>query len=125
MDRYNIYKVLHILGIALAFAAVGGVNVAVINGLTKATNSARKLGAAVHGIALFLLLVGGFGMLARLGMVQGHAFPGWLWGKIVVWALLVVATVIPYRKPHLAKPLFIVTPLLAAVAAWLAIYKPF
>jgi len=125
MDRYNIYKVLHILGIALAFAAVGGVNVAVINGLTKATNSARKLGAAVHGIALFLLLVGGFGMLARLGMVQGHAFPGWLWGKIVVWALLGVATVIPYRKPHLAKPLFIVTPLLAAVAAWLAIYKPF
>jgi uncharacterized membrane protein SirB2 len=125
MDRYNIYKVIHILGIALAFAAVGGLNVAVVNGATKATNQARKLISALHGTALFLLLLGGFGMLARLGLVQGHAFPGWLWGKIVVWVLLGGVIAIPYRKPELAKPLFIVTPFLAAVAAWLAIYKPF
>lgn len=125
MDRYNLYKVLHILGIALAFTAIGGVNVAVANGATKATNAVRKLTSALHGTALFLLLLGGFGMLARLGMVQEHAFPGWLWGKIVIWLLLGGVTVIPYRKPHLAKPLLIATPLLAAVAAWLAIYKPF
>ncbi len=125
MDRLYIYKVIHIFGIALAFAAVGGLNVAVVNGATKATNSARKLISAVHGTALFLLLLGGFGMLARLGLVQNHAFPGWLWGKIVIWVLLGGVIAVPYRKPELAKPLFIVTPFLAAIAAWLAIYKPF
>ncbi len=124
MDRYNLYKVIHILGIALAFAAIGGVNVAVVNGATKATNAAKKLTSALHGTALFLLLLGGFCMLARLGLATG-GFPGWLWGKLVLWVLLAVLTAVPYRLPHLAKPLFVATPLLAAVAAWLAIYKPF
>lgn len=125
MDRYNIYKVIHIFGIALAFTAVGGLNVAVLNGATKASNAARKLISALHGTALFLLLLGGFGMLARLGLIQGHSFPGWLWAKIVIWLLLGGLVAIPYRKPELAKPLFVITPVLAAIAAWLAIYKPF
>ena len=125
MDRYSIYKVIHIYGIALLFAAVGGLTLTVANGATKQSSGVRKLIAAVHGTAAFLILLGGFGMLARLGLVQNHAFPGWLWGKIVIWLLLSAVVALPYRKPELARPLFVITPLLAALAAYFAIYKPF
>lgn len=127
MDRYAIYKVIHLFAIALAFTAIGGLNVAVINGATKASNQARKLISALHGLALFLLLLGGFGMLARLGIANGGvaSFPGWLWAKLALWVLLGGIVAVPYRKPELARPLFWATPVIALVAAWLAIYKPF
>jgi hypothetical protein len=125
MDRLYVYKVIHIYGIALLFAAVGGLTLTVANGATKQTSGVRKLIAATHGTAAFLILLGGFGMLAREGIIQNHVFPGWLWGKIVVWLILSVIVIVPYKRPDLARPLFIATPLLAALAAYLAIFKPF
>ena len=64
-------------------------------------------------------------MLARLGAMHGTGFPGWLWVKIGVWVLLAAAAAVPYRRPSLAVPLLVVVPVLAGVAAWSAIYKPF
>lgn len=125
MDRLFLYKILHIYGIVLLFAAVGGLTIAVANGATKASNPNRKLLAIAHGVAMLLILVGGFGMLARMGIVQGHGFPGWLWGKIAIWLVLGGVAALPYRKPELARPLFVILPLLAALAAYFAIYKPF
>ena len=37
---------------------------------------------AFHLVGVFLILLGGFGMLARLGIVQGSSCPGWIWGKV-------------------------------------------
>jgi len=125
MDRKYLYEVIHVFGIVLTFSALGALNLLVANGATKQTNSQRRLIAATHGVGTFLILLGGFGMLARLGLVSGHAFPLWLWVKIAIWVVVAAAAALPYRRPALARPAFFALPLLAAVAAAMAIFKPF
>jgi hypothetical protein len=121
---YEAYKVLHVLGILFLFVALGGVALHAWNGGTKQTNQGRRAVSAMHGLGLFLILLAGFGMLARLGMVQG-GLPGWVLAKLVLWLVIGGLFLMPYRRPGTAKPLFFLVPLLGALAAVLAIYKPF
>jgi hypothetical protein len=86
--------------------------------------SAYHLVGTVHGVGAFLILLGGFGMLARMGFLHGSNFPGWLWAKIVIWALLSAIVLLPYRKAALARPFIVLLPLLAGVAVYMALYKP-
>lgn len=115
---------MHIIGIAALVVALGGMALHGASGGSRATSGARRLVAALHGLGALLILVGGFGMLARLDLPPGSGFPGWLWIKIVVWVLLAGAAAVPYRRPGLAAPLLFIVPLLAGVAAWAAVYKP-
>ena len=124
MFSRNFYEILHIVGMALMFVAIGGVAVHAANGGTKGESSTRKLVSIGHGIGALLVLVGGFGMLARLGMQHGAGFPAWLWVKIAIWLVLSAVVLIPYRKPALARPFFVLLPLLAGVAVYMAVYKP-
>jgi hypothetical protein len=124
MFSHQLYNVVHIVGIILLMSALGG---AAVYGMTAAppeTRRARRLLAIFHGTGVLLILVGGFGMLARLGVMHGAGFPGWVWVKLVVWALLAVALLAPYRRPALAKPLLLALPILGGLAAYMAIYKP-
>jgi uncharacterized membrane protein SirB2 len=125
MIPYLTYKVVHLVGIMLTFAVLGGLMLTVANGATKQNSKVKKLIGITHGVALFIVLLGGFGLLARLGMVHGASFPGWVWGKLAIWVLLGIMLAVPYRKPELARPLFFLLPVLGAIAAWLALYKPF
>jgi hypothetical protein len=125
MISYATYKVVHLIGIMLMFAVLGGLTLTVANGATKQTSKVRRLIGIAHGIALFVVLLGGFGLLARLGIVHGAGFPGWVWGKLTIWALLAIMLAVPYRRPELARPLFMLLPVLGGIAAWFAIYKPF
>lgn len=120
----DFYEILHILGIAFLFAAMGGVAVHAANGGTKGASRTRTLVAVVHGLGALLILTGGFGMMARMGMQMG-VFPGWLLVKLLIWLVLSGIILLPYRSVSLAKPFFIGLPLLAAVAAYMALYKPF
>jgi hypothetical protein len=124
MIPYQAYKVVHLVGIMLTFAVLGGLMLTVANGASKQSNKVRKLIGITHGFALFIVLLGGFGLLARLGITHG-GFPGWVWGKLTIWVLFGIMLAVPYRKPELARPLFFLLPVLGAIAAWLAIYKPF
>ena len=124
MFSHQFYNVVHVVGIVLVIAALGALALHAASGGTRATNPARGLVASMHGIGILLILTGGFGMLARLGIVQGGSFPGWIWVKITVWVLLAAATVLPYRRPALGRPLLIALPLLAGLATYMAIYKP-
>lgn len=125
MVPYAAYKVLHLFGIFLLFVALGGLTLHAVNGGTKETNRSRKLVAITHGLALFLVLLGGFGLLARIGVIHGTSWPGWVWGKLTVWFLLGAALILPYRKPEWTRALWFALPVLGGVAAYLAIYKPF
>lgn len=125
MFSHQLYNVVHILGILLVFVALGGLVLHAANGGTRATNGGRRLVAITHGLGLFLVLLGGFGMLARLGVMHGQGFPGWIWGKLTIWVLLGAALMVPYRYPGAGRLLWFVVPLLGATAAYLAIYKPF
>lgn len=124
MFSHQFYNVVHIVGIVLVMAALGGGAVHALNGGTRATNRARGLLAGLHGGGLLLVLVGGFGMLARLGFRHGANFPGWLWVKLGVWVTAGALLALVGRRPALARPALVALPLLGGLAAYMAIYKP-
>ena len=123
MISFETYKLLHILGVVILFAGLGGLTLTVANGATKQTSGALRTIAMAHGIGVFVVLLGGFGALARLGMKDG--LPGWILVKLAIWLVVAGLVAVPYRKPELAKPIFWLLPVLAAVAIGMALWKPF
>lgn len=123
MISYQTYKLIHFLGIFTVLMAVGVLCFHAIRGGTRENNPWRRSIAIAHGAGAFLILLGGFGMLARLGLVQG--LPGWIHAKLAIWVILGAAIVVPYRFPGAARPLFWALPLLGVLAAYFALYKPF
>ena len=122
---HSFYNVVHIVGIILFVAALGG---GAVRGMADGggdSPSTRRLLAGLHGSGLFLVLLGGFGMLARLGVMQAGGFPGWVWAKLIVWGGFTVALSLLLRMPRLALPILLALPVLGGVAAYMAIYKPF
>jgi uncharacterized membrane protein SirB2 len=117
---YNFYKILHLLGLSMVVLSLGGIIVHVINGGSKESNSFRKGAMITHGVGLLLLLVAGFGMLAKLGI---HSFPGWVLGKIGIWAVLGAFAVLVYKKSQMAKKFWFAVPALVVIAALLAVYR--
>ncbi|TGK19971.1 hypothetical protein EHO61_05495 [Leptospira fluminis] len=122
MISYSVYKLVHILGILFLFLAFGGIALHAINGGTK-EGAPRKLIAMTHGIGLFLILLGGFGMLARLGIIW--PWPGWVMAKFGFWLLFGGLLTVFYKKPSAAKSLWFLLPILGVLAATIAVYKPF
>lgn len=123
MISYSVYKVIHLVGVMMVFLSLGGV---VANASNKGTKASawRKPIAATHGIGLLLSLVGGFGLLARLGIVHGM-LPGWILAKLGIWTLFALAIAALGRKPELAKAAWPVLIILGGTAAYLAGSKPF
>lgn len=123
MISYSIYKVMHLVGVLMVFLAVGGV-------ATHAANEGgrhhawRKSILITHGIGLLLSLVGGFGLLARLGIVHG-GLPNWALAKLGIWIFFAVVVGVLARRPKLAKASWPVMIILGGVAAYLAGSKPF
>jgi hypothetical protein len=117
---YEFYKIIHLLGLSMVVMSLGGIMLFAINGGQKVSNSFRKGVMITHGVGLVLLLVAGFGMLARL---QIHSFPGWVVGKVIIWLALGAFVGFAYKQ-NLARKLWVVVPLLVVVAAALAIVKP-
>ncbi len=121
---YEFYKVLHIVAALILFAALGGVAVHAINGGPRASNAARRLLALLHGSALLVLVVAGFGLLARLDLMAGGLAP-WVYGKLALWLVAGALLTLPGRLPGLARPILALgLPVLGLLAAWLAVYKP-
>jgi hypothetical protein len=121
---YPIYKLIHYFGIFLMLIALAVTSFHVLRGGTRKDNPLRKALASAHGLGALLILVGGFGMLARLGIVQG-GLPGWVIAKLTIWLLLGLAIVLPYRAPGSARSLLWLLPVLGVLAAYFALYKPF
>lgn len=126
MISYGACKVIHIFGILLLIFSLGGLCLHfVFNGSTRGPSTGRKLVAIAHGIGLLIVLIGGFGLLARLGIDPGTNWPMWVWLKLGIWILFGAMTILISRKPTLAKPLWLGIPALGAIAGYLAIHKPF
>ena len=122
MFSHEFYNVVHIVGLVLLMTGLGGV--ASLAGTDKRSVWIRRSVAGSYGLGVFLILLGGFGMLARLGIVAGTSWPGWVWAKVIVWVVLGAAAALPYRFPRTAVPLMLLVPLLGGTAAYMAIYKP-
>ena len=118
----NFYKLVHLFGVLVLFMSLGGATLLAIEG-HKASKSTRMLVGIGHGVALLVILIAGFGALAKLGLIW--PLPGWVWAKLALWMLLGAALMIPLRLPQLARPLWFLLPVLGGLIVWLAIYKPF
>ncbi len=114
------YSLIHILGLAAVLVALGGMLALVASGHKTAESSQKSTLMALHGVGMILMIVAGFGMLARLGI---HGIPSWVWMKLVIWIILGIIPFWIRRSPGVAKPLLWVLPLLPFAAAYLASYK--
>jgi hypothetical protein len=109
------YKVVHIFGVLLVFVGFGGI----LGGGAR-----PRLARATHGIGMLLVVIAGFGMLARLGIYGPGSWPLWVWLKLVIWLALGAAMAVAKRAPGAARALWWILPLLGAGAAYLALFKP-
>ena len=97
----HFYQILHITGIIMIFMGYGAL---LARSLMKSDDpSVRKLGSATSGIGLLLVLVAGFGMMAKLGYSMTTP---WLIVKLLIWLALGGLTTLINRKPELAKTLW-------------------
>lgn len=124
MISYSVYRLVHLVGIFLLFVVLGGLSYGASRS-EAGRGASSRLAMALHGVALFIVLLGGFGLLARLGIVHGTSWPAWVWAKLGIWVLAGAAVIIPRWKPQWAGGLFVALPVLGGLAAWLAIFKPF
>jgi hypothetical protein len=123
MMPFAVYKVVHVFAVLLVVSALAGAAIHAANGGSREASTTRRLVTATHGLGLLLLLVAGFGMLARLDLpVTAY---GWIGAKVVIWLALGGLLVLPYRRPATARVVFLLVPVLGALAALLALTKPF
>jgi len=120
MFSYELYKWVHIAGILMVFLAFGG---AIFKDTTPAVtpDSSRRVLSILHGVGLLLVLVAGFGMLARLGLTS--EIPGWIWAKLGIWLVLGAWIALSLRK-KLPRSVLIAGAIgLGVAAAALALWK--
>ncbi|MHB1192168.1 MAG: hypothetical protein ACYC6F_03900 [Longimicrobiales bacterium] len=115
------YKTVHFIGVFALVTALTASLARASAGVGGAEGDPwRKRLAIAHGVALFLVLLGGFGMLARLGM----SVTGWVGAKLLLW--IAVGGLIALRKnPAAAGWGLVLVPMLAALAGWIGYTKPF
>lgn len=118
---YEFYKVLHFIGFFLLLSGLMGVFFTVWSG-NPLQGKVKSASFALHGTGLLIVLVSGFGLLARLGYIQ--SMPTWIYFKIMVWMFFAVAISLLKRKGHLGMPLYILLLLAYGLAAFLGAYKP-
>ncbi len=114
---YETYKILHITGVLALFMSFGGL-------IVLGAGKKKRLLAITHGVALLVMLVAGFGLLARLGMAQPASWGGWVYAKFFLWLIAGGLMAFIPRRPALAKPLWFLLIGIGMTAAWLAITKP-
>lgn len=119
----TVYTTLHILGTIILFQSLGAFLFDAMNGGTKATGTRLRMLRIMSGAGLLLLLVSGFGMLARLEITW--PLPGWAWGMILIWLVLGSVGWIIKKYPASAAVWWRLSFVLGALAAFFGIVKPF
>ena len=120
MLSHATYKVIHLLGIFLLFSGMGGLWAVAASASESFLASIRRLAIAAHGAAMLLILVAGFGMMARLQI--SHSWPLWIWIKMVIWVLLAGYPVLLKRQQKPLAILFFLAPVLGTIAAYAALF---
>jgi uncharacterized membrane protein SirB2 len=114
------YKVLHLVGALALFLSLGGL-VALKLAPSGSSQAATRLFRAMHGVALLLLLVAGFGLMARLQILS--AWPAWIWVKLGVWVALGGLVALLRRGEAAAHVLWIVFLALGGIAVWAVLVR--
>jgi hypothetical protein len=121
---YHVLIIAHVTGLALTFMGLAGVLGMKMSSQTRPKQ--RWVFSAAHGVGLLLLLVSGFMLVAKSGLMGGgHFLPGWVLAKLGIWMLAGGATVLASRLSRYAAFVLLIFAVLVAAATWLAIAKPF
>jgi hypothetical protein len=108
---YTVYKLIHLIGIAAVALGTGGM---------LASGSNRKTFAIWQGVGLLVMLVSGFGLLAKLHL----GFPHFAIVKTILWVLLAVMPVILRKLKAPLSAAIVVSLTLVGILAWLGVAKP-
>jgi len=109
------YKVLHIAGLVMVALGFGAL-------LWTPKDAERpRMGVMLHGIGMLVMLVAGFGTLAKLHVDVATA---WVLFKLMIWLTLGALPALVRTGTVPRKLGWITVVALAAAAAWLAIAKP-
>lgn len=112
---YEIYKLIHFFAIISLFLAIGAL-------LTFSGGKKQKKGIMIlHGLSVLVLLVSGFGLVARLKM---HSFPLWLWIKLGIWIVLSILIPILVARKVNKRWLWLLVFAGGLGATCLAVFKP-
>ena len=115
---FEFYKIAHILGLLLLFSGLAMALTMKMAGIPF-QGSAKKMAFISHGVGLLIMLIAGFGMLAKMGLMGG--LPGWVYAKLGVWLLLGGSVTLAKKKGQIGWPLLVLFIGLGTTAAWLAI----
>jgi hypothetical protein len=120
---YQVLITTHVTGLALTFMGLAGVLGMKMSSETRPKQ--RWVFFAAHGVGLLVLLVSGFLLAAKSGLMGGGQFlPGWVLAKLGIWILAGGATVLASRLSRYTVFVLLFFAVLVAAATWLAIAKP-
>lgn len=108
----HIYHILHLIGVIFLFVGIGGLLSA--NGNTRSTMKH-------HGIGLLILLIAGFGLIAKLKL--SYTSP-WVIGKLIIWIALGGLPVLARKRSLQPSVIVLIAIALGGVAAYLGYLKP-
>lgn len=119
---YVAYKLLHYAGLFLLFTSLGGLCALRLAG-SPGPQGERWL-KILHGVSLLMILLAGFGLLARIGQAAPGGWAAWVWLKLALYAFMGAAPALIQRAERLAGLLLVLLPLLGLGGALLVLYKP-
>lgn len=116
------YRWLHVVSLLMIFSGLTGLVATRLGGATPTKKLDRALGL-IHGIGMMGMLVAGFGAMARLGFM-GDGWPWWIYVKLAIWFFMGASMTIAKRRAQWGAALILFWVAIAAVGAYLGIFKP-